>query len=228
MAMNIINKKSLVEGLVYNNRFANVKLGSDNLNPEDMKVWKSLISALHESAYSVYAFCENNNLQADSAEVDKSAVFAALRPIMAELGEVNGHRMLANAELATLIIGYSGKRGNCDSPELQFCLSKLRNRQKELADYEKTNGVNPDSIKSLKEEIDKLEEEKKALLSAPDNRIKQPTRTTANSFRLEVEHRIARAIAEQQAMSWEALEARDKERKKKKNNKKSEKKAESK
>jgi len=224
--MAIINKKSLVDGLVYNNRFANVKVSSSQIGDEDMKGWKSLINDLHKAAYSVYEVCENNNLQADSTEVDKSAVFAALRPIMTELGEVNGHRMLANEELAVLVIGYSGKRGNSDSPDLQFCLSKLRNRPKELAEYKKTNGVNPEAIQNLEEEITALEEEKTALLAEPDNRIKAPTRTTANSFRLEVEHRIARAIAEQQAQSWEALEARDKERKKK--SKKSGKKAESK
>lgn len=225
--MAIINKKSLVDGLVYNNRFANIKVSSNQIGDEDMKVWKTLIADLHKSAYSIYELCENNNLQADSSEVDKSAVFAALRPIMAELGEVNGHRMLANEELAVLVVGYAGKRGNSDSPDLQFCLSKLRNRQQELAKYKKTNGVNPEAIQNLEDEIETLEQEKKALLEAPDNRIKKPTRTTANSFRLEVEHRIARAIENQQAMSWEALEARDKERKKKKS-KKSDKKAESK
>jgi hypothetical protein len=221
--MAITNKTSLVNGLVYNNRFANLKIGSDNLNEVDLKEWKTLIESLHKSAYSVYAFCENNNLQVDSSEVDLSTVFASLRPIMAELGDVNGHRMLANAELATLIVSYAGKRGNSDSPDLQFCLSKLRNRQKELAEYKKTNGVNPEAIQHLEAEIAQLEEEKTALLSAPDNRIKAPTRTSSNAFRLEVEHRIARAIADQQAMSWDALEARDKERKKK--NKKSGKKS---
>lgn len=226
--MAITNKTSLVNGLVYNNRFANLKIGADNLNEVDLKEWKTLIEALHKSAYSVYAFCENNNLQADSTEVDKSEVFNALRPIMSELGDVNGHRMLANAELATLIIGYAGKRGNSDSPDLQFCLSKLKNRQKELAEYKKTNGVNPEAIQHLEAEIAELEEEKTALLSEPDNRIKAPTRTSSNAFRLEVEHRIARAIADQQAMSWEALEERDKERKKKnKKSKKTEAKSES-
>lgn len=221
MANTIINKTSLVNGLVYNNRFATTSISSSQIGDEDMKVWKSLIDDLHKSAYTLYAFCENNNLQAESAEVDKSAVFSALRPIMTELGDVNGHRMLANAELATLIIGYAGKRGNSDSPDLQFCLSKLRNRQKELAEYKKTNGVNPEAIQHLEDEITQLEQEKKNLLDAPDNRIKAPTRTSSNAFRLEVEHRIARAIADQQAMSWEALEERDKERKKK--NKKSKK-----
>ena len=227
MANTIINKTALVNGLVYNNRFANVKISSSQIGDEDMKVWKTLIENLHKAAYSIYELCENNNLQVDSDDVDKSAVFAALRPIMTELGDVNGHRMLANAELATLIIGYSGKRGNSDSPDLQFCLSKIRNRQKELAEYKATNGVNPEAIQHLEEEIATLEEEKTALLAEPDNRIKKPTRTTSGTFRLEAEHRIARAIAGQQAMSWEALEARDKERKKKKS-KKSDKKAESK
>lgn len=204
---------TLQDCLTQNNRFANVKLNSDQLGDQNLKAWNALINDLHCAAYSVYAFCENNGLTVESDSVNKSDVYNAIRAILAEIGDVKEHKLYANEELATLIIGYAGKRANSDSPELQLCLSKIRNRQKELGEYENTNGVRPETILAMRKEIAKLTEEKQALLDSPDNRIKVPTRTTASAFRLEVEHRLARAINEQKAKSWEELDAEDAKRK---------------
>jgi hemerythrin-like domain-containing protein len=44
-------------------------------------------------------------------------------------------------------------------------------------------------------------------------RIKQPTRTTSNAFRLDVEHYLARAITGQLAKTLEELDAEDADRK---------------
>lgn len=221
---------TLQDCLTQNNRYAGVRLSADQLGAENLKVWNNLINSLHSAAYSVYAFCENNGLTVDSASVDKSAVYNAIREILAEVGEVNGHKLCANEELATLIIGYAGKRANSDSPELQLCLSRIRNRQKELSEYEQTNGVRPETIQALKDELEKLDAEKKSLLDSPDNRIKVATRTSAGAFRLDVEHRISRAISNQQTKTWEELEAeveaKRKERRAKTKAKKAEKKAE--
>lgn len=202
-----MNNITLQNCLTLNNRFAGARLTADQLGAEELKEWTTLVARLHSAAYSVYALCENSNLTVESTSVDKSAVFTALREVLSAVGEVNGHKLVANEELATLIIGYAGKRGNSDSPELQLCLSKLHNRIKELAEYERTNGVKPETIQSMKDEIEALKAEKDKLLSSPDNRIKAPTRTSANAFRLEVEHRLARAITEQKAKSWAELEA---------------------
>lgn len=202
-----ISGTTLQDCLVLNNRFANVRITADQIGAEGLKEWSTLLDSLHKAAYSVYALCESNNMTADSDSVDKSEVYSVLHTILSVIGDVKGHKFRANEELATLIISYSGKRANSDSPELQLCLSRLRNRQRELTEAQKYNGVNPDFIKMVKEEIERLNEEKSALLAQPDSRIKVPTRTTENAFRLEVEHRLARAISDQRAKSWEQLEA---------------------
>lgn len=202
-----MNNITLQDCLTYNNRFANKLLNADQLGAEALQEWTTLVVRLHSAAYSVYALCENSNLTVESTSVDKSAVFTALREVLSAVGEVNGHKLVANEELATLIVGYAGKRGNSDSPELQLCLSKIRNRTRELKKYETTNGVKPETIQAMKDEIEKLEKEKQTLLDNPDNHIKAPTRTPANTFRLEVEHRLARAITKQKAKSWAELEA---------------------
>ena len=223
---------TIADCLVDNNRFATRKLTADQLGAESFRSWTDSLAKLHLAAYSIYAKCENDNLAKATQSLDLTPLFDVIRGILDGIGDINGHKVYPTAELATLIIGYSGKRANSDSPELQLTLSKIRNRKKELTEYEKTNGVNPDAIKAMKDEIAVLEEIKDDLLAQPDNRIKKPTRTSDAMFRLEVEHRFARVIAEQMAKSWEELEAeaeaRKAERKAKNKARKAAKKAEEK
>ena len=207
MSKNVTTTSALVDCIVDNNRFATRKITAEQIGAENFRNWKELIADLHRVAYSIYADCENNDLAIDSKSVNLSPVFESLRTVLAQFGEVNGHKLTANAELATLVIGYAGKRSNVDSPELQFVNSKIRNRTKELAQYENTKGINPEYIANLKTEIEDLKAERTELLEKPDNRIKAPTRTNVDAFRLEVEHRLARVVAEQKAKSWEDLEA---------------------
>lgn len=223
-----ISAATLQDILTDNNRYANVLLSAKQVGAEDAKAWSNLVHNLHMAAYGVYVTCENSGLTVNSTSVDKTAVYNAIRAILAVVGEVKGHKLCANEELATLIIGYSGKRGNADSPALQYCLSKLGNRKRELAKAKDINGLEPKYIKSLEDQIAQLEEEKRALLSEADNRIKKPTRTTSNAFRLDVEHRLARVIAEQQAKTWEELEAEAEAKRKERRAKTAAKKAENK
>lgn len=208
-----VKNSTIADCLVDNNRFATVKLNAEQLGAERFREWTEAIANLHSVAYTVYAKCENDNLAKATETLNLTPLFDKIRGILDGIGDINGHKVYPTAELATLIIGYAGKRANADSPELQLCLSKIRNRKKELAEYEKTNGVNPESITAMKNEIATLEEIKSDLLAQPDNRIKKPTRTSDAMFRLEVEHRLARVIAEQMAKSWEELEAEEAARK---------------
>lgn len=229
MANNMtISNTALQDCIKDNNRYASALLNAKQIGAEDLKVWSALVAKLHSASYSVYVLCENSGLTVESASVDKSAVYSALRDILSVVGNVNGHKLYANEELATLMVGYSGKRGNADSPALQYCLSKLSNRKRELAKAQEINGLNPAYIEQITREIGELEEEKKTLLSNPDNRIKKPTRTTANAFRLDVEHRLARVIADQQAKTWEELEAEAEAKRKERRAKTKAKKAEAK
>lgn len=209
----VINPITLQSCLVQNNRFAGIRITADHIGAEGLSLWNTLISNLHSSAYSVYALCENSDLQAEDSSVDKSEVYNALRAILSALGEVKGHKLYANEELALLAIGYSGKRGNQDSFALKSCLEDIRYYSKKLKEYKETNGVNPEAIESLEKKVEELEQQKSDLLKAPDNRIKAPTRTSSTQFRLDIEHKLARVIAEQQAKTWEELEAEEQARK---------------
>jgi hypothetical protein len=126
--------------------------------------------------------------------------------------------MYANEESAISIIGYSGKRGNADSPELQYCDSRIRGLRNEIKAYENLN-VNDKDYKAKKldemnKQLEDLLNEKKDLIATADMRIKQPTMTTESAFRLDIEHLFARAIVGQLAKSLEDLDKEAEDRKK--------------
>lgn len=205
---------NLSSALIYNNRFASVKLTAEQLSPESFALWKSQVEKLHKAAYSVYALCENNGLKAESTTVDKSAIFDAIRAILDTIGDVNGRALYANAETAIAIIGYAGKRANVDAPELQLCKSRIINARRELKAISAINSANKDQIISdLNAKIAELEAEKSTLMATVDMCHKQPTMTSDSAFRLEVEHFFARAISGQLAKSPEELEAEAQARK---------------
>jgi hypothetical protein len=217
MNTNTNTNKALVEALVYNNRFANKSVDGDQITAEGLSAWKASVDKLHRAAYAAYVVCENSGLKAESADIDKTEIFNAIREILAIIGEVNSHKMYANAEMAVAVIGYSGKRANKDAPELQYCVSRIRNLTKEISDYEKLNVTDAEykatKLAEMEASLATLEEEKSALLKTADMRIKQPTRTTASAFRLDVEHFLARAITGQLAKTLAELDAEDAERK---------------
>lgn len=215
---NNVNTSTLVDALVYNNRFATAKLNAEQLGAENFGVWKNLVNDLHRKAYTIYTQCENNGLKVEDSAVNKTEVFDCIRAILTAIGEVNEHKLYANEESAIAIIGYAGKRGNADSPELQYCDSRIRGLRNEIKAYEKLNVQNAEykaqKLAEMNEQLEKLQEDKKGLLATADMRIKQPTMTTESAFRLDIEHLFARAIVGQMAKSLEQLDKEAEERKK--------------
>lgn len=205
---------NLADALVYNNRFANVKLTAEQLSPASFATWKTLVEALHKASYKVYADCENNGLKAESTSVDKTEVFNAIRDILAVVGDINGRKVYANAETAIAIISYAGKRANVDAPELQLVKSRISLARRELKQTEQFNSANKEqNIANITARISELEAEKSTLMATVDMCHKQPTKTSDSAFRLEVEHFFARVIAGQLAKTPEELEAEELARK---------------
>ena len=214
---NVTTNTTLADSLIYNNRFASVRLNADQLGAKSFDQWRILTDNLHRSAYKVYAQCESSGMKVADSTVDKSEVYDAIRAILTGIGEINGHKLYANEESAIAIIGYAGKRGNVDSPELQYCDSRIRGLRNEIKAYEALN-VNDKDYKAKKlaemnASLEELKAEKDTLLATVDMRYKQPTKTTSNAFRLDVEHFFARTIVGQMAKTLEELDAEKAKRK---------------
>lgn len=203
--------KVLVDSLVYNNRFASVKIDGEQIGAENFAQWKTLVTALHRASYKAYVVCENSGMLAESTDIDKTEIFNAIRGILAFIGDVNEHKLVANAETAIAMIGYSGRRGNVDSAELQFCNSRLSNANRELKKYLEMNVNDADHkakvVATMEQTIATLEAERDTLLKTADMRHKAPMMTAFNTFRLDVEHYFARVISGQLAKTLEELDA---------------------
>lgn len=210
---NVATNNTLVDALVYNNRFANASINADQLGAEGLAQWKSVIKNLHRSAYAIASQCESNGLKTEDSTVDKTPVYDAIKAIFANIGEVNGRKLYVNEQTAIAIIGYASKRVNSNSGDLAFCLSRIANAKKSLRLAEDANGINPEYIANLQTELAEQEALKDTLLSQPDNRHKVVTITSDNAFRLDVEHFIARAITDQLAKTIEELDKEAEERK---------------
>lgn len=202
-----MSNSALANNLVYNNRFATKKINAEQVTAETASAWALAIKVLHHSAYKVYEYCENNCLRVEDDTVDKTEVYSDFKRLLNHIGDVNGHKLYANESAINLIISYAGKRTNKDSDELTTVLSDIREKKKAIDDTE------GEELETLKADLEALEEQKKALLEAPDNRLKQPTRTSDTAFRLEVEHLCARAISDQKAKSSAELDAEEEARK---------------
>lgn len=206
---------TLQNALVFNNRFATRTVNGDQIGIEALDEWKKLLNTLHRECYKVYEFCENNDCRAEDVAVDKTAVFDAIRAIFAYIGNVNNHRLYANDAIAIALIGYSGKRGNKDSAELQFALSTLANDKAqlkkclELADTVENKEA---LVAEYTARVEEAEQHKADLLDTADMRIAEPTMSAKATFRREAEHHIARTIVGQRAKSLEQLDAEEAER----------------
>lgn len=208
-----MSNTTLINALVFNNRFATAKLNAEQLSPENFTQWKNFVDALHRTAYTVYAYCENNGLKVENASVDKAPIYNALRSILDFIGEVNEHKLYANEASAIAIIGYAGKRGYENSNALKDVLDELAFENAKLNRENKAPNGKEAYIASIEARIEELEARKTELLAQPDNRIKAPTKTSATSFRLDFERYIARVIVGQQAKSLEELDAEEAARK---------------
>ena len=204
---------NLQEMLTYNNRFASAKLDAEQMGAESFAQWKTLITNLHRESYKVYVLCESSGMKAEDSNVDKSGIYTCVKVILDTIGEVKNHKLYANEETAITLIGYSGKRGNVDAPELQYCNSCISNAKKELRLAQEINGYNPEAIQALKVRLEELEAQRTELLATADMRYKKPTMNSANGFRLEVEHYFARVINGQMAKTLEELDKEEEERK---------------
>ena len=74
--------------------------------------------------------------------------------------------------------------------------------------------MNPDYVAKLEKDIEATSARLKLLCATTDSADKTMTRTSWNTFRYNVETELANIINDQQAKSWEELEAEEEARRK--------------
>ena len=190
---------SIAKNLVECNRYGNKKLDAQLVGAESFAEWKTVVAIMRWTAYKALAEL-NKTAGKESAEaVNLDEVYTDLRRVLTIVGEVNGVKLYANEALAHLVISASGRLVNDDSEELRTVCTAIREAKK------------ADTIDE--EVLEELEARKDVLVHTPDNRNKTVTIQTENSFRLNLEHIIARVIMEQGAKDPAVLLAEEEARK---------------
>ena len=203
-----------------NNRQKSVKVTAQQISPEDFKLWTGAVAQLHEVAYKVYSAREDQGLRDENSAVDLTPVYEKLRTVLSLIGEVNGSRLFASADSVNQVIAKSGNpNGNKDSEALLSLISEYNAENAVLRTYQKYNGVSAETITAKETQVEDLKTRIAALKKVDGNRIAQPKPVSPNVFRLEVEHMLARAIDEQNAKTWEEVQAEIAERKAARNKK---------
>lgn len=229
----IVSKTAFMDCLVDNNRFKSHIINAEQIGSEDLRVWTGLVADLHKAAYKVYEAQENH---ADT-KAPKDALYANVKVILAAIGDLelvdkdgNKHKAPVtiddkfSADLADLCSNYAGKIGSDKAPALQLVESRLSNARTMLNKYKKLNGINPDTITALENEIEELNDERADLMNTADMCKDKPVMTSPNAFRKAFEHHLARTITGQKAKSWEEYEEEKAAKKKAKNKKDNERK----
>lgn len=227
----IVSKTALIDCLVDNNRFKNHRVNAEQIGAEDFRTWCGLVYDLQKSAYAVYEAQENH---ADTAAPRRN-LFANVKTILNAIGDLelvdkdgNKHKAPVtiddqfSADLADLCANYAGRIGSDKAPALQLVESRLNNAKTTLRKYAKINGVDPNTIKALEDEIENLEDERAELMETPDMCINKPVINSPNAFRKQFECHLARTIVGQKAQSWEEYETAKEERRKASNKKSNE------
>lgn len=206
---------SIANALVYNNDYRKDKTTATQIGADTFKEWKTVCDNLRRSAYTVYAYLENNALQdIKSVPADlRNPVYKASGLLLDACGTVNNHRLYITDNFINLVVGYAGKRGDDKKQELLDCESTIRKLSRSIADLKEMQGIEPEHIANLESQLDELKGKKDELYATAEMCVKVPTIVKEDAFRFDLERLIARAIKGQQAKSLEQLDKEAEERK---------------
>lgn len=196
----------IAEAILYGNKFTNIKVNGDSVGVETFKSWETACNNLEHSLYDVIA--KSQNYQLDE-EADLNKVFANFRTLADLLGDVNGFKLRCNIEDALAIAPYTLTDGTKDAPEMQLAKSTKTYYRNMVKTYLATPGVNPKAVEeaqtNLKLATDKVEELKKV----ENMSTKEPKMVAESSFRLKLEHYLARKIEGQLTKTYDELKAEE-------------------
>lgn len=202
-----MSNNTITTCIAHNRALKNAKLNADQIGADNFTAWKNAVNAMLKPAYVIAAARHDAIVGGYKAEVDQSVLYMAVKGVLELIGKVNGHDLDVKA-IADNIIGcsYAWKVKDI-SPELMFERSAKKNDEALLRKYKTTAGVNPEAITALEQSIEEHKNNITALEAIPGNCIREYTVISDTTFRTSVERFLGDAINEQNAKTWEELEA---------------------
>lgn len=210
--------KTIVNALMDNMTVSNsskAKLTTEVVGVEEFASWKFAETMAYEALYRYAVARHSAANKGENAVVDAKIISNAMNAIQLMLdciGEVNGHAVCKNQAMLDVLANcaIAAKKPLAGEALKQDSIVKnFRAQLKEVNDSmseEYVEKLNADytAAKIKLEELKKLE----------DSCTTVYTRVTFNSFRAKVEQAMGSIVSEQEAKTWEELEAEKEERRK--------------
>lgn len=193
---------------------AKARVNSAKVGIDAFANWKAAENAAFEAFYN-YADARRKSARAgENAVVNpeiETAAFAALRKILALIGDVNGHKLYANDAMLNAVAGCTMVSTKPLAGEALTQESIVKNLRTEVNGI--SNGMNPEYVAKITSDYEVAKIRLAELKKEAGSCTTVHTRVSANKFYTSLETELATIINAQDAMSWEELEAAEAARK---------------
>ena len=213
-----MNKKTIASALVDNMTVSNsskAKLAAEVVGVEEFASWKFAEPVAYEALYRYAAARHNVAHEGESARVDSKLISNAMQAIQMMLdciGEVNGYAICKNQAMLDVLAGcaIAAKKPLAGEAFKQDSIVKnFRAQLKEVND-----GMSEEYVADLTAKYEAAKIKLEELKKLEDSCTTVYARVTFNGFRSKIEQAMGAIVAEQNAKTWEELEAEKEERRK--------------
>jgi hypothetical protein len=208
-------KKTIAIALMDNMTVSNsskAKLSAELVGVDEFSSWKFAETIAYEALYRYAAARHNVAHEGESASVDSKLTSNAMQAIQMMLdciGEVNGHAVCKNQAMLDVLAGCVIAAKKPLAGEALKQDSIVKNYRNQLND-----GMSEEYVADLTAKYEAAKIKLAELKKLEDSCTTVYTRVTFNAFRSKIEQAMGAVVAEQNAKTWEELEAEKEERRK--------------
>lgn len=201
--------EAIARGLsVKNNRSALVS--TKNVSIADFANWKVAEDTAFKAFYEYADARRQTARMGEDAKVDKAITdnaFNALRAILALIGEVNGHKLIANNAMLDDLAGITMvevKKLKGEALTQQSVYANLKTQKNDIH-----AGMNPEYVEKIEHDYEVARIHFNELCKLEGSCDTETERVKKNQFYVALETKLAKIIEGQNATPWEVLDARD-------------------
>ena len=210
--------KTIANALMDNMTVSNsskAKLTAEVVGVEEFASWKFAETVAYEALYRYAAARHNVAHEGESARVDSKLTTNAMQAIQMMLdciGEVNGYAICKNQAMLDVLAGCAIAAKKPLAGEAFKQDSIVKNYRSQLKDV--NVGMSEEYVADLTAKYEAAKIKLDELKKLENSCTTVYTRVTFNGFRSKIEQAMGAIVAEQNAKTWEELEAEKEERRK--------------
>ena len=189
---------------------AKARISAEKVGIDIFAPWRVAENTAFEAFYRYADARRQSANMGEEASIDAtitSNAFTALRTLLALIGNVNGHKVYANAAMLDTLAGCTMRIVKPLAGEALTQASIVKNLRDEVNGIRA--GMEADYVNRITNEYEEAKIRLAELKKRENSCTTEHTRVSANAFYLALENELATIVNEQNAKSWEALEAEE-------------------